>query len=77
MILYFFQGQNAAFDVSLVEGQDYFDINPKRGQIKSTFIIRVKDPSFLDFEKRTETQITVSQMPFVVVSITTFLATNR
>ncbi|XP_012936384.1 cadherin-23 [Aplysia californica] len=47
------QGANAKFTVQITTDQrENFEVSPTEGQSKSNFIIRVKNSTYLDFEKR-------------------------
>lgn len=44
-------GNNGTFELSLEPPNDIFDISPKRSLNEATFIIRVRNPKILDYEK--------------------------
>lgn len=44
-------GNNGTFELSLEPPNDIFDITPKRSLNEATFIIRVRNPKILDYEK--------------------------
>jgi cadherin-related family protein 2 len=44
-------GNNGTFELYLDPPNDIFDISPKRSLNEATFIIRVRNPKLLDYEK--------------------------
>ncbi|GAB0096475.1 Cadherin [Sergentomyia squamirostris] len=55
------QGLNGTFDLALIPPNEIFEVTPNRAINEATFLIRVKDSTFLDFEK-------VSQLNFTLVA---------
>ncbi|KAL0881086.1 hypothetical protein ABMA27_002212 [Loxostege sticticalis] len=47
------QGKNGTFELYLVGDNGVFDVTPFKGINEASFLIRVNDPSFLDYEKVT------------------------
>uniref|UniRef100_A0A1B0CCE9 Putative cadherin egf lag seven-pass g-type receptor n=1 Tax=Lutzomyia longipalpis TaxID=7200 RepID=A0A1B0CCE9_LUTLO len=53
------QGLNGTFDLALVPPNEIFEVTPSRAINEATFLIRVKDSTFLDFEKVTQLNFTL------------------
>ncbi|CAG4973752.1 unnamed protein product [Parnassius apollo] len=47
------QGKNGTFELFLVGDNDVFDVTPFKGINEASFLIRVNDPTMLDYEKLT------------------------
>lgn len=47
------QGTNGTFGMFIDDDEGIFEVTPSRGINEATFLVRVKDSSKLDFEKRT------------------------
>ncbi|XP_014258581.1 cadherin-23-like isoform X2 [Cimex lectularius] len=45
------QGNNGTFEMVLIGDDDIFEVTPHRGVNEASFLIRVKDPTKLDYEK--------------------------
>lgn len=48
-----FQGKNGTFELFLRGDNGIFDVTPFKGINEASFLIRVNDPLFLDYEKVT------------------------
>ncbi|CAG9578961.1 unnamed protein product [Danaus chrysippus] len=60
------QGKNGTFELYLVGDNGVFDVTPFKGINEASFLIRVNDPSFLDYEK-----VTVMNFSLVAKEIVT------
>lgn len=47
------QGKNGTFELYLVGDNGVFDVTPFKGINEASFLIRVNNPSYLDYEKVT------------------------
>ena len=62
--LFKFQGKNGTFELYLVGDKGIFDVTPFKGINEASFLIRVNDPSYLDYE-----QVTVMNFSLVAKEI--------
>lgn len=60
------QGKNGTFELYLIDDNGVFDVTPFKGINEASFLIRVNDPSFLDYEK-----VTVMNFSLVAKEIVT------
>lgn len=61
-----FQGKNGTFELYLVGDNGVFDVTPFKGINEASFLIRVNDAMFLDYEK-----VTVMNFSLVAKEIVT------
>ncbi|XP_077287524.1 cadherin 88C [Arctopsyche grandis] len=72
------QGKNGTFELYLEGDKDVFEVTPSRGVNEASFLIRVNNPSFLDYEQVTvmnftliakETVLTKPKMSVVPITV--------
>lgn len=50
-IYFIFQGKNGTFELYIVGDNGIFDVTPFKGINEASFLIRVNNPLYLDYEK--------------------------
>lgn len=64
LISFVFQGKNGTFELYIQGDKGVFEVTPSRGVNEASFLIRVNDASFLDYE-----QVTVMNFSLIAKEI--------